>query len=219
MTRNLKALGLALIAAFAISAVVASTASAAAAKFRSEASSTILTGKQHAGNDKFVTDGGTVECNEATYVGSQTGTEATEASVTPTYSGCTAFFFINVPIVTNECEYTFTSGEKNAQGNFEGSTHIECPAGKAIEVKASSTCTVTVGTQTPTGGTITYTNVGTGTTREITVDVALTGIHYTEDGSGTGCPHGQATTNGTYNGAALVTGENEEGVHKGIWIE
>lgn len=217
MTRNLKILGVALAAAFATSAVMASAAMAEFPfEFHSEATTTTLTGKQHAGNDKFKTDGGTVECNNATYAGSQAGLTTKEASVTPTYSGCTAFFFINVPIDVNGCQYKFTTKTKVGT-SFEGTTHIVCGA-KPIEITATSKCTITVGSQTVGGGTVTYTNVGTGTTREITVDVALSSIHYVEDGSGTGCPNGTTKTNGTYNGSALVTGATSKGAHIGIWV-
>jgi len=214
MTRYLKVLGLTLVAAFAMSAVVASAASAANFNFHSEGTSTVLTGTQHAGSDVFKTDGGTVSCSSATYTGSQTGSTAESVEVTPTYSGCTAFGFINVPIHVNGCKYKFATSETK----YQGAVHIIC-ATKPIEI-TSPGCTVTVGTGTP-GGKATYTNVGSGTTREVTVDVALTGINYVEDNNGGGCvgPTGTTKTNGTYSGAALVTGETSKKAHLGIWVE
>lgn len=218
MSRNIKALGIALVAAFAMSAVVASGASAQAFKFKSEGTPTKLTGTQHAGNDVFVTDAGSVSCSEANYSGEQVGTEVSEVTVTPSYSGCTAFGFVNVPIHVNGCQYKFTAITKEG-ANFEGAVDIVCPAGKVIEVTAPL-CTVTIGSQNNLKK-VTYTNVGSGTTREVTVDVAITGITYVEHRSSifSPCPSNTVTkTNGTYNGAGLVTGSNA-GVHRGIWVE
>jgi len=218
MSRNLKILGLALMAIIAMSAVVVSLASAAEVEFKLESSPTVLTGTQEGSGDVFHTMGGNVTCGKATYEGSVTGTSSPEAEVEPTYGNCTAFGFINVPIHINECRYRFTSGEEKG-GNFEGSLDSVCPEGKAIEI-TSPGCRVTVGTQTPTGGTITYTNIGTGAAREIRLDVALTGIHYIEDENGGGCSSaGVTTTDGTYNGHVTVTGENAKKVHRGIWVE
>lgn len=217
MARHLKILGLTLVVAFAMSTVVASTASAAV-EFKAESSVTVLAGKQEGAGDIFHADSGNVSCTTISYEGAMVGTSAAEMEIVPSYSGCTAFGFINVPIDVNSCKYKFTSGEERA-GNFEGSAHIVCPESKAIEITAPG-CRVTVGAQTPTGGTITYTNVGSGTTREITIDLALTGIHYIEDNNGGGCfgPTGTTKTNGTYTGKTIVTGENASEVHHGIWL-
>lgn len=220
MSRNLKVLGLTLVAALAMSAVVASAASATAFNFKAEKVPTLLTGKQHAGNDVFVTDAGKVECNEATYVGEQKTTPTTEVTVTPTYTGCTAFGFVNVPIDVNGCSYKFTAKTIEA-GNFEGEVDILCPAGKSIEVTAPG-CTVTVGAQNNLKK-ITYTNLGAGATREVTVDVAATGIKYEEHNKGifpTCAANTVPKANGTYTGAGLVTGENPTTkAHQGVFVE
>jgi hypothetical protein len=210
--KNLKILGLAFVAVLAMSAVVASAASASAFT-SSEASGsetvTRLTGSQE-GSDVFTTDGGTVTCTTATYVGEVKGTSTTEAEAAPTYSGCTAFGFVNVPIDTNGCKYKFTSA---------GEIHIVCPGEAAIEVTAPG-CTVTVGTQTPTGpNTVEFTNIGSGSTMEITIDVTLRGIHYIEHNRGSfpNCSNPTVTkTNGTYTGHAKVTGETTGGTHTAI---
>ncbi|HEX2097323.1 MAG TPA: hypothetical protein VHF50_08150 [Solirubrobacterales bacterium] len=214
MTRYLKVLGLALVAALAMSVTAASSASATNFKFHSEGTSTVLTGSQHAQNDVFTTDGGTVSCSNATYSGTQSGATVESVEVTPTYSGCTAFGFINVPIHVNGCKYKFGTSTTN----YQGAVHVVCGS-KPIEITAPG-CTVTVGTQTPDGN-ATYTNVGSGTTREVTVDVNLSGIDYTEhDTFEGGCegPTGTLKTNGTYKGAALVTGETSKKAHLGIWV-
>jgi long-subunit fatty acid transport protein len=208
MTRNFKALGLALVAAFAMSAVVASAASAA--EFHAEKAPVTLTGSQHAGEDVFTTDAGTVSCEEATYTGSQATVTALTASATPKYSGCHATFGLNTTVDVNECKYIFNANT--------GKVDISCPAGKVIAVTAPG-CEITVGSQTGLSS-ATFTNVGAGTTREITIDVALSGIKYEEHNKGffpTCKANTVAKSNGTYKGSALVTGENAEKVHIGIW--
>lgn len=228
MTRKIKALGLALVAAFAMSAVAASSASASHPfHFGSEEVHTEITGTQHAGEDVFTTNGGTVKCNTATYTATTNATKVTDITVTPHYTSCKAFGFINVPIDMDGCDYTFTTGtlETTAGGveDYEGSVHIVCPGTgheHAIRITAPG-CEVTVPAQTPTGGKITFTNIGSGTTRQVTVDVALTGIHYTEHEI-SGFPNCNTETvtetNGTYNGSALITGKKTTGVQVGISV-
>ena len=217
MTRNLKVFGLTLVAALALSAFVASAASATAFSFKSNTDNPTLTGKQHGTNvDVFTTDSGTVRCSEATYVGSQAGTSASSVEVAPTYSGCKLLFFINVTIDPNGCKYRFNTVTKEG-ANFEGNTDIVCPAGKAIEVTAPG-CTITYPAQN--GLTkVTFTNLGTGHTQEVTVDVGITtGIQYEEHG-GTCENETGLTNNGSLTGPSLFTAENATKEHIGIWVE
>ncbi len=217
MSRNLKVLGLSLVAVLAMSAMVAAGASAEAPfKFKSEGSPTTLTGKQHAANDVFTTHTGTVSCDNATYAGTQTGTETSEVSVTPSYSGCKAFGLLSVPIDVNGCSYRFNANTKVGV-NYEGSVDVVCPAGKQIEVTAPG-CTVTVKPQTGLSK-VTYTNVGAGATREVTVDVNINNLQYEEHRPlfGICSTNTVPTTGGTYVGAGLVTGSS--GVnHTGIFV-
>jgi hypothetical protein len=223
MTRNLKVLGLALVAALAMSAVAASAASATPFEFHSEASSTVLTGSQE-GTDVFTTDAGTVSCGEANYIGSQSAATTTTVSVLPTYSNCTAFGFISVPIVVNGCEYLFHAGTASTTGeppvtHYEGTADVVCPAGKVIEVKAPG-CTVTVGSQTGLQK-VTYTNKEGGGFEDVTVDVNMTGIKYEEHNKGlfpTCANNTVPKSNGTYTGAATVTGDAGGG-QVNIWVE
>src|SRR4051794_18898445 len=99
MMKNLKMFGLALAAVFAMSAVVASAASAAE-EFHGPSGTTTLTGSQ-VGNDVLTTMGGTMTCTTITYAGAVVGPTSTEASGAPTFSGCTSFGFVNVPIDVN----------------------------------------------------------------------------------------------------------------------
>lgn len=223
MIRNLKALGLALVAVFALSAMAASAASAADL-FHAEGKNNKFTGKQDGTtNDVFTTTAGTVECNNATYEGSQAEETASEAEVTAAYSECTAFGgFAGATVHMNTCRYLFTI---NATGTG-GTAHIKCTTpGDSITVTATSLgttkCVVHVPEQTIGG--ITYTNIGSGATREITVDVSTTGMTYTHtSGTGFGACTGAGTTvqhDGKYSGKDVITGETSGGTtHTGVWV-
>ncbi|HEX7280184.1 MAG TPA: hypothetical protein VF255_11255 [Solirubrobacterales bacterium] len=204
MTRKLKALGLALVAVFAMSAL--SAASASAVEFHSEAAHTELRAEQHAGEDTFSVNAGTVRCSHATYTGTESSATSTAQTVTPAYTGCKAFGFVNTTIDTNGCTYTFDSNANNVD--------IACPS-SPITVTAFN-CWVTVGAQNNIGP-VTYTNSGSGSSRDVTVDVNITGISYTQHSkSFPGCTNG-SFTNGTYTGSATVRGFNTAGEQVGVW--
>jgi hypothetical protein len=152
MTRNLKALGMALIAVFAMSAVAVS--SAAAAEYHSSATPTTLSGTQVATNKFHVPGAGTVECSGANFPGTVTGKTVKEIRVTPEYSGCVAFGFATTDVITKECHFLFT--EPTAAGAiFQASVHVECTGTNKIKVTptffGASVCTVEIGSQTPSG--------------------------------------------------------------------
>jgi hypothetical protein len=204
MNRKLKALGLALAAVMAMAAFASS---ASAAEFHSEVAHTQITGSQ-IGTDVFTVNAGTVKCTEATYSGTQTtGVTATEVSVVPAYSGCTAFGFVSTPIDVNGCKYQFTP-------NANPYLHIIC-SGSPITVTAFN-CYVKVASQTVNSG-VTYTNTGAGTARDVDVKVSLSGLTYSQESkSFPGCSNG-TFTNGTYTGEATVKGANTAGTQVGIW--
>jgi hypothetical protein len=191
MKHKFKALGLVLAAVFAFSAV--SVASASAAEFHSAAAPTTLTGNQ-ATSHVFTTNAGTVTCKTATFTGTQSVVTSSTTTLAPTYSNCTAFGFLGVPIDSNGCSYVFSA---------TGSTQIQCPAGKSIEVTVPF-CTTSVGPQTIASG-MTFETVGTTPNRTILAKTNISGIHYNECGT--------ERTNGTYTGTTKVTGSAGE-----IWF-
>jgi hypothetical protein len=226
MIRNLKFLGLALVAALAMSSVVASMASADVITSE-KAGVTTLTGKQE-GTDVFKVHGGQVNCTTVNYSGSFT-TGASNVLVAPTYSGCT-FAGLASTIDMNGCQYRVNINA--AAGNTTGTVDIVCSAGQEITVTAPSVgtkkCIIHVpgvaGPEPPpknqglTGGT--GTNVGSGTTRELTLDINITNIVYSQT-AGTAetgnCATADNTTGGTYTGTAIVTG-SVSGAHVGIFL-
>jgi hypothetical protein len=215
MIRNIKALSLALVAVFALSAVVAGSASAA---FRSEAASTQVTrSANNASVFQYQSSGIKVECKLVEGTGSFTGTTSTEFVTAPEYSGCSTVLG-PADVKFNGCTYRFTS----AVGSTAITVHIECPAGKQIEVTVTdgsetSICTLDIRSQTP-GGIITGSNVGSGTTRETKIASASTGIVAERTGSSLCGPLTSST--GTYSGEITGTGENPTTkAHVGIFMD
>ena len=205
MIRNLKTLGLAVMAMFALTAVAASAAQAV--EFHSEIENTTITAKTEAGsNSVFDAAGASISCASGTFTGTQAAKASPTLTVTPAYSGCTFLGVLNVPVNMNGCQYTF---------NANGEVAVTGASCTAITFEAEL-CKVEVGKQ----GNLkeaTYTNIGTGTGREVTVTPHVTGITYTSSGL---CPKTGEFSDGNYtSGNAIAKGENSKGVQVGVWVE
>jgi hypothetical protein len=181
MSHKIKALGLALAAVFAMSAVAAQAASAHT--FVTDSGNpAYLTGTQEppvAANTLLLTGSGEeVHCEAAHY--ESTGTVASgeeEVTVHPVYEECYSGLAPNpgeVEVRTNECHFTLTG---TTDGNGHAEAHVNCGA-SPIELEIPGACTFTIGTQTPTGGGVHYTNHTTATPMDFTVQATVTGIHY-----------------------------------------
>jgi hypothetical protein len=215
MSRNLKALGLALLAAFALSAVMASAASAhTPATFTSGSDWTVLHAKSDVTNI-FKEGSIEVECQSVGVHGS-VGTDEATITVEPTYgvttdtTGATECKIktpseFDAQVHTNGCHYLFTAGNAT-----DGSVHVECPTGKSIEVTADilgkwRPC-IDIGTQTPGVPTVTYTNetevTGGKNVWDVTVKAEAKEITYTKTGL---CGSG-VFTKAEYNGSVTVWG-------------
>jgi hypothetical protein len=232
MTRNLKVLGLALIAVFALSAVIASAASAVTIhKFTTTAANgkAVLTGDQVGteAENAFSTKGKNlpIECNAAnvSYKGT-VGNGATEVTVHPTYGLATpAKTTCKSPlgeasIVTTGCNYIITgetSPFTNTSGVSEGedaTVHLECEAGKEIKV-TSGGCEIKLSDKSGTTSVnqklngVKFTNEGTGSSADIKLDVTVDKIHYTTSGFACTVAGLPATgTDGFLTGKVTVTG-------------
>jgi hypothetical protein len=202
MSRKLKVIGLAALAVLAVSAVSASAAHAA--QFTSQAQKTFLHGVQ-ATQNVFTTVAGEVKCNVATFEGTQEGTAdgglgftSQEAIVHPTYSSCTAFGF-PAEVNTDSCQYTLTAGGQV--------TILNCTTPIKITIPIAG-CNVTVGNQGPLSS-VSYDNEGSGSTADILVTSAVTGIHYIS--SGGSCGSAGEHTDGKYTGSVTVKGYSDSG--------
>jgi hypothetical protein len=218
MNRKLKALGAALMAVLAFSAVAVSTASAW--EFHGEAAHTVLTGNQ-VGEDVFTVNAGTVRCKSATYSGTNSVATTTTQTVSPTYKECTAFGFVSTAIDTNGCAYEFHAVGTGTPSDFTGTTTIVCSSGQPIVVTAFN-CEVTVPAQHIKGGSVVFKNEGAGKTRDVLTEVNLSGIEYIQHSkSFPGCTSNETKpfTNGTYTGKATIRGLNTEGAQIGVWVD
>jgi hypothetical protein len=215
MKRNLEVFGLALVMAVALSAVVASAASA---HFTFGADSATLTATA-LNNQTFRTTGTPGETSEvsctAIGVGSATfGTEETELTAHPEYGGtCTItvegiLTGVAAQVITKGCNYIFTT---TAADNV----HLECDEGKQIEITAFilgkfRPC-LDIHAQTPTIALVDYHNGTNAATTKMDVEVewTVTGITYEKTGS---CAFGVIEGNDAkYTGNFTLTAHNSLG--------
>jgi hypothetical protein len=153
MTRNLKALGLVLVAIFAFGAVVASGASAQ--RLTTEGGKAVtLTGTQTGltFDNSFTMFGGKFHCPGSTITGHKKLTEAetatrrhelipnlaTEVTLTPHFRNCTTEDSggtrFSTTIDMNGCDYLLTIGTLVSAGTYKTDIHTVCPPSRFIEI-------------------------------------------------------------------------------------
>jgi hypothetical protein len=241
MTRNLKALGLALLAVFALGAVAASAASAEGTDvktdhFTSEEEPWVITGEK-AGTEEENFFGIKkiaalkVQCKKVTYAGTVGAKAVTTVTVVPTYFECSSN--LGSAKVTNEVkenkacafELTGTTDEHFNTEETKKETHatvnLECATERVITLETGG-CTFFFGSVS--GGNpvnqgllgVTYTNEGSGPTKDVKVDITVDKIHYTTDNAFAcqlaGIP--ETGTDGFLTGKATVKGfKDQSGAH------
>jgi hypothetical protein len=202
MTRSLKALGLALVAIFAMSAVVASAASASKDVVFTNSGTTYL--KQDDDIHQVIsTPAGSITCEVTEFNGTIKGSENEAITIEPEYSQCDHSLVGPAPMINEGCHYVLT-GNTGASGHAP--IHILCQPNKHITIELSGVfglvnCDLTIGSQTPAEG-VRYTNQGSGNMRDVTVDITASEVRYTKDAKGGG-------------GCTLVGGNGEDGVYSG----
>ena len=218
MKRNLKALGLALVAVFAMSAVAAASAQATAAEFSYGVGTNILkaTEDPSAPSQEFSTTAGSFTCDmvegqATTFNGSEaTGEEIgywDTALGTKAQAKCTGPFGTEPKIETNGCHFKFKAGSTVGtlgEGKSSGTVDIaNCSTGE-IKINAPL-CTIHV-TEQENVGPITYKTV-TGTPDHVTVEAEATNIVSHHEGFFCG---GSAHTDtaGSYFGKATIKAYN-----------
>ncbi len=242
MIRNLKVLGLALVAVFALSAMLASVASASKPVstpywFASDGDWTTLSGSQGTPGDVFETDAGLpVKCTTVGYTGSIGVTTATTITLTPTYSGCT-FGGFTLDVITNGCRYVYHADGKTGttttiagdpihwENKYHVEATIECDTGKDITIIATQAgvpkCTVHIPPQNLGTGIVLTNETTTGGKKDIRAHINFSTIKYSQtEGSGLGkCATADNTNNGKYTGSATISGKNTAGGETDIWME
>ncbi|HET9162454.1 MAG TPA: hypothetical protein VFN89_03280, partial [Solirubrobacterales bacterium] len=160
MIRNLKVLGLALAAVFALSAAIAASASAETpGVITTDGAEVTLDGTELGGVAEnffeYPTTGVRVHCPGSTFPGHKINAtphqpvpnKASEVTITPEYRNCTSQNNQAVPIDMNGCDYrlydaTTTGG---VAGTYGVLVDIVCPAGKQIEI--TTMCRINVPAQ------------------------------------------------------------------------
>jgi hypothetical protein len=221
--RKLKTMGIALIAVFALTAVVASAAQASEFGW---ASGTTKIERSANTVQKFNVPGiGSFECNEV--VAFATGLTGTGAASVTTDKGSLTYndttkgsdkcpaSLGTATIATNECQYVFTPGTSTGTGTSSGFVDIVCPTGKSIEVNVSGLCLVKVGPQTGLGPVAYSTNAGPPTSVTITPNV--TNIAWSTAPKSLCGTHSGTTA--TYTGDVTVIGTNSGGTQTAISIK
>lgn len=205
MTRKFKTLGVALTVVFALTAVMASAASAAS--YTASSYPTTARGISPLGNGVFTTEAGKVECitHEETTIVSTTG----DITVVTVATSCKSFGFLEAKV--SGCKHTLT--EPTGSGdNYTAKVDI---VGSTCTIEAG-TCKVTVPAQGPLGSVAITNDTATG---DVTIKANVTGIAYNVVTDGFGCPfagtgakaggtftHGSAVTIDSTNGATIDVG-------------
>lgn len=212
MTRNLKALGLALIAVFAMSAMAATAASAQEGELTTNGGVT-ATGTQ-SGTHKFVANGNEVTCATTKFHASIANGDKT-ATVTPTYENCHIIFLFtfNATVTTTGCDYHL-SDLTTGGPEYTAKVGIQCEAGKSIKVDVPvAGCHLTIGSHTPSTPTVDVTNMA-GSPDDVTINATVGGISFTSSGG----PCGPSGAGATYTGNTTVTAEDGEGNPKNLTV-
>jgi hypothetical protein len=233
MTRNLKTLGLALVAVFAMSAIAASTALAANDQFTTTKTTAWLTGTSHDNLYEITGAKQDFTCTTSQFTGTFKN-KSTEVTVLATYTGlvnetphntehkCSASIG-TIKIDMNHCHYILTGftdkEDPKASGKFDAKIWITCPEDpatkkeKEITITGAGTCTIQIPSQTPTEGGVVYENLPLHTGgAAVKVTATVTGITYTSTPA-CGLLGIKAEANDTdYKGTVIVTGYEDDPV-------
>lgn len=197
MSNSLKALGLAVVAAFAMSAVVASSASAQTVEAELESPTGFATATST--SDVFTAGGSQVTCNHAEFSGAFTS-PTKKLSITPKYTGCTAFGIANTHILDTGCTFDFTLKNEHSTGLTKGKATVKLNCGEPATghivmtptwpVFGGSVCTITFTTQNV-AGELGVTVLTAPNPDDLQVDAGTVGggaITYNVSQTGLGCP-------------------------------
>jgi len=189
---RIQIIGLAIVAALAMSAVAAGSASAALLFLSSKTG--LLLGSLVGGPHKFVTESGTVECTTANADGAITSTGSEVQLALVTYGNCNVTKPLSLSATVTPADYLFFTN-----GNVTLDNTVTINAGSGL-------CIITVKPQSLTG--VSYKNIA-GPPMELEVIAAVKNITYSQKGAL--CPGGEKTfTNGTYSGTELVKEDGGE---------
>ena len=189
----------ALIAAFALSALMASVAGA---QFTSDKEHTVFSGSQLEAYKYNPGPGfATISCTTVSFSGTAVSKSETTLTFAPTFSSCKDSLGRILHVTTKGYTYTFTSGAG------KGTMHVNGEI--VITTTGSGThCTLTMKAQANNG--ISYVNLGG--TKGFELKTATTNVHTTASGGFFACGSMSTTlTGGTRAGRMLITGKDTGG--------
>jgi hypothetical protein len=207
MTGKPKALVSLLLGVLAVSAIWVSSASG---------STTTLTGSQEGTSNAFDVQFGEAKCTTTKYATTTEQSTFTTMGMALTEAGCT-FAAVATTYDVNGCNYLFHLNNEGPP--YKGTFDVVCPEGQEITITGGTKCIVHIPPQTGIGP-ITYTTIGSGSTRELTINLSgATNVSYSQTpGSGIVKCTSLSSSTGKYTGTATVTGENNEGSHLGLSV-
>jgi hypothetical protein len=217
MSSKIKALGLALVAVFAMSALAASAAQAqnpaadVTCGEEGDGNPCTIKAEEHPGEGTqvFKTSVGNISCDEFDATGTAPhGEPASELTLTEVeYNSCN-FGGLAAEVDFDDCHYTLHDGETTEEGVATSEVDVSETQGKECSITITAfTCTVTVGPQNNLSS-ITLKEVEAGGNEEITGEANVEGIAYSYSGF---CGSG-SKADGVYEGkftARAFTGETQ----------
>lgn len=183
MIHHFKVVGCSVLALIAFGAV--SATAAGAAQFTASSYPSTATATSPLGNDDLSTEAGSVECSSHYAVPDISGASES-VSVTPSFTSCKAFGFLEATVNMNGCKFIF-----HADGGFD----LACSGANEVVIEALS-CQVKVASQKGLVG-VGLTNAGS----NIHAKAAIGGITYNVTNDGFLCPF---AGKGTKEGAAFT---------------
>lgn len=167
------------------------------------------------------TTGSSITFGAAQYFATS-ASSSTTLTVVPSYSGALAFGFPGT-VDMNGCYYLF---HINGGSSTEGNMDIICPFTNEMTVTASlagtTKCVIHIASQVNLTGAFKYVNLGSGATREITIDADVTGIDYRHTGAGaTGiaaCTSGSGSEGRLTFKALFTATKDGQPEHQGLFL-
>lgn len=202
MSRNLKALALAVLAVSALAATAAPAAQAGT--FTAGSYPATITG-QSVGNHQFTTLLGVIQCGVKFH--GVLAAESEGLTLSPDYGTSCELEGKEVHVKNNGCDFHFRAGETAVvMDQVKGSLDVKCPTGSEIdfEITSMQVCHLTVPEQLGLNH-VTYTDHTIA--KDIDVDMHLTGLIYKLD---MGCPF-VGTFGATYTGTTTLKAHAEGG--------
>jgi hypothetical protein len=230
MIRNLKTLGVALVAVLALSAMAASAAQATIGNARAtiEGGSGFIHGTDEVAGT-LTRNGRTVTCSISHYKSNTVVNEDASITVTPEYTNCTSAG-LPATVTMNGCNFvfTFTADAPGGVHTFTAISHLECPGTNVVEIHVYSSennhtagvslCTYHFGPQNNKSE-VSLTNKGAGgvTPKDwITADITVGGIVSTRtSGSELLCGN-ELDLTGTLHATVELKGTNHASESRGI---